>query len=450
MTTDSSLDYFTRALPGTMAIAVVGFALNALVFITMARFLNPANFGNLKVAASTMLVASVAVGLGGSRAAGRFLPRRIKGSSAATGYIGFYVRTIVSLSLLLAGGLWIVVLLLPGDLPEDIHGHHPVSFVVLLVPVWAGLDLLSQVYMVTRRPILAALPTRFVFPIVGLGFIWWAHATGIHLSDVMFVLVLSGAGLATLLVFAAILWGLEAKDGPEDEDAENSTGETQTGPRDWMALSLPMVGAGLVVILVAEVPLFALAFAGDEAEIGLYGAAITLTQIFLIVITCQRQIYGPAMGKLLAEGIETTRVLHAHAQRQAVLYVVPMLAMVVLGAEQLLLLFGPGFSEARVVVWILAVGYAVPAVTALSARWLDYAGHARLVLTTEIAAAAAMVLGSVVMVPAFGMLGAASVFAAVLSTRSLYLAAMASRRLGLPLIAYGSCIERGSKPPHER
>ena len=296
MTTDSSLAYFTRALPGTMAIAVVGFALNALVLITMARFLNPANFGNLKVAASTMLVASVAVGLGGSRAAGRFLPRRIKGSSAATGYIGFYVRTIVSLSL-------------------------------LLVPVLAGLDLLSQVYMVTRRPILAALPARFVFPIVGLGFIWCAHATGIHLSDVMFVLVLSGAGLATLLVFAAILWGLEAKDGPEDEDAENSTGETQTGPRDWMALSLPMVGAGLVVILVAEVPLFALAFAGDEAEIGLYGAAITLTQIFLIVITCQRQIYGPAMGKLLAEGVETTRVLHAHAQRQAVLYVVQMLAV---------------------------------------------------------------------------------------------------------------------------
>jgi O-antigen/teichoic acid export membrane protein len=442
MASDRSLSYFTRALPQVLAVSVIGFGLNALIFVAMARFLNPANFGNLKVAASIMLVASIAVGLGGGRAAGRFLPRRLRGSVQAHGYLWFYIRIILLLTVILTAVIWSFVLLDHAELPHDIHGHHPVSFVVLLVPVWAGLDLLSQSFMATRRPVLASLPARFVFPVVGLAVITAAHFSGLHLSDVMFVILLSGAGFVTLVVFAIYLWYLEMVEEPVGDPTDGS----QDGPRQWLALSLPMVGAALVVDIVARIPLFVMALAGDEAEVGLYGAAMVVTQIFLIVVTCQRQIYGPSLAAALAEGPEAARRLQAHAQKMTILFVTPLLTAVALGAEPLLMLFGPDFAAGQYIVWILAGGLSIAALTGLSARWLDYGGHARLVLKAEVAAALAMFAGALVLVPYFGAIGGAAAFAVVVGCRSIYLAVMASRRLGLPLVAYRLGVERTETP----
>lgn len=433
MKVDGSLTYFTKALPPVMAVATVGYVLNALIFIAMARLLDPTNFGDLKVAASAMLVASLAVGLGGSRAAGRFLPGRIAGSPQAAAYLRFFTWIIVGLSAVLALGIWGMTMVSHDVLPEDIHGHHPVSFVVLLVPVWAGLDLLSQTFMATRRPVLAALPARFVFPVVGLSLIYAAHLAGWHLSDVMFVIVLTGAGLSTLAVFAAYLVVLErageAAGGPPEDSGRS------TGPKDWLALSLPMVGTGLIVALVAEAPLFALAFADDVEDAGLYGAAITLCQAFIIIMTCQRQIYGPALSDALERGRDTARRLHTHAQRQALLFSVPLLAVLILADGALLDLFGDGFDRGREVVWLLAAGLAIQAVTALSPRWLDYGGHAKLVLATEAVAAAAMIAGSLIAAQTHGLIGAAAVFATVVTGRSVFLTAMAWRKLGLPIVS---------------
>lgn len=432
MRMEGSLAYFTRALPPVMAVAAVGYGLNALIFIAMARWLEPANFGNLKVAASAMLIVSLAVGLGGSRAAGRFLPERLAGSPRAAAYLHFFGRTIVILSLLAAAGIWSLTLAYYDTLPDDIHGHHPVCFVVLLVPVWAGLDLLSQTFMATRRPVLAALPARFVFPVLGLTMIYAAHLSDCYLSDVMFVILLSGAGLTTLAVFAAYLAVLERAPLETPPDAEPGAA---TGPRAWLLLSLPMMGTGLVVALVAEAPLFALVFAEDKADVGLYAAAITLCQAFLIIVTCQRQIYGPALADALAQGRRSATRLQAHAQRQALMMAAPLLAILILADGPLLDLFGDGFNRAREAVWIVAAALALQAVTALCPRWLDYGGHARLVLATELVAAAVMVAASLAAAQQFGLLGAASVFAAVVVGRSVFLAVMAYRKLGVPMVA---------------
>ncbi|EDP66908.1 hypothetical protein BAL199_17643 [alpha proteobacterium BAL199] len=439
MLRDAKLAYFTRAMPGTMAVAAVGYALNALIFITMARFLEPSNFGNLKVAASTMLVASLVVGLGGSRAAGRFLPPHLSGSPLAAAYLRFFALAIVALSTVLAAAIWADGVFGPDPLPNDIHGHHPVSFIVLLVPIWAGLDLLSQSYMAVRRPVAGALPARFVFPAIGLLAIGAAHWSGWHLSDVMFVVVLTVAGAITLAIFSIHLT-LTERMRPHEAIAPGTGrhGTAATGPRDWLELSLPMMGAGLLVILVGEVPLFALALLGDPHSAGLYGAAAVLTQSFLVIITCQRQIYGPALAAAISDGPAAVLRLHVHSQRQALLFVLPLAAVLVLGSGPLLSLFGPGFTEERTILWILVAGLSVQTCMAMVTRWLDYGGHARLVLMAEGSAAVLVAAGSVATIPVYGPVGAAAVFAGVIALKSIALAIVAHRGLGLPVFAFAA------------
>ncbi|MEQ8817516.1 MAG: hypothetical protein RLO51_22320 [Thalassobaculum sp.] len=440
MQRDAALAYFTRAMPGTIAVAAAGYALNTLLFISMARFLDPANFGSLKVAGSTMLIASLVVGLGGHRAAGRFLPVRLSGSRQAVAYLRFFGLAILGLSILLAAAIWAVVLTGSDPLPDDIHGHHPVSFVVMLVPIWAGLDLLSQTYMATRRPVLGTLPARFVFPAVGLVVIGVAHWSGWRLSDVMFVALLTASGTLTLLAFAGHLAIAEKVAPPDSGSQSPDTGRRATSaePRDWLALSLPMMGSSLLVMLVAETPLLALALLDRSHSAGLYGAAALLTQSFLVIVACQRQIYGPAVAGALAEGPAAARRLYAHSQRQALLFVVPLAAALVLGADRLLGLFGPGFAEERVILWILVAGLTVQVPMAMASRWLNYAGLARQVLIAEGTAAAAMVVGTAVSIPQFGPVGAAATYAGVVAAKSIALALLAHRRLGLPVLAAGT------------
>lgn len=289
-------------------------------------------------------------------------------------------------------------------------------------------------YFTRALPPVMAVAARFVFPVVGLAMIYAAHWAGWHLSDVMFVVVLSGAGLATLAVFTGYLVVLEQ--APTDQPSRRES--ASPSPRVWLALSLPMVGAGLIVVLAAELPLFALALFGKNGDAGLYGAAATLTQAFVIIITCQRQIYGPALAGALKQGPKAARRLHAHAQVQAAIFALPVLALMLLAADPLLGLFGPGFADGRHVLWVIATGLAIHTLTALSPRWLDYGGHARLVLITEGVAAGALIVGLVAVTPTFGMIGAATVFAVVVAARSLFLAVAASRWLGLPLVRLGA------------
>lgn len=432
MPREATLDYFDRALPGTLAVAAVGYGLNALIFITMARFLDPANFGSLKVAASAMLVTSLVVGLGGARAAGRFLPPRLAGSRQASAYLRFFAISIGGLSVLVAAVIWAFVLFDPAPLPADIHGHHPISFIVLMVPVWAGLELLSQTYMAIRRPIAGSLPARFVFPAVGLAVIGFAHWQGWYLSAVSFTLVLTVAGLLTIAVFGthlAVTERARLREPPEADD------DADAGPRDWLSLSLPMMGAALLIMLVGETPLFVLSLLGETHAAGLYGAAITLTQSFLIIITCQRQLYGPSLARALAEGPEQARRLHAQSQRQALLFVLPLAIALIVGGDWLLGLFGPGFAEERTILVILVAGLSVQALTGLAARWLDYGGHARAVTATEAGTLIGVAAGSLILVPLVGPVGAAVAFAIATAAKSVILVVLAQRRLGLPVFA---------------
>jgi len=441
-----ALSYFTRSLPTVVLVAGIGYALNSLIYIVVARFLDPENFGDLKVAASTMLVAAVVVALGGGRAASRFLGRRLSGCSVAGGYIRFYAVAILVLSASLAVVIWTIAVLDPDGLPEDIHGQHPVSFVVLLVPVWAGLDLLSQLFMITRRPVLGALPARFVFPALALAAIGVAYAVGWRMSDVAFVLMLTVAGWLTLLVFSLVLAISErspavSESGHHDEPIRN------TGPRDWLRLSLPMMGAALLVIVATEAPLFAMALLGDRAEVGLFGAAATLIQSYIIIVTCQRQVYGPALPAALAGDGDAAVRLHRHSLVTGVMMVLPLTLVMVAAANPLLGLFGPEFAAARPALWVLLVGAVAMSMTALLTRWLDYAGHARLVVTIEALSVGAIALGSLLLIPAFGLLGAAVAFSATLTVKALVLAVLARRRLGLPILALslGPAAEAG--PP---
>ncbi len=431
---DPGLGYFSRALPGLLAIGALGYALNALVAVVAARLLGPADFGDLQVASGAMLVAAVAVGLGGPRAAGRFLPRRLAGSPGARRYLGFYGLAIATLTLLLAAAIWTALLADPEALPEDIHGHHPLSFVVVLVPVWAGLELLSQTFMATRRPIAGSLPARFVFPLAGLAMVGIASWLGWRLSDVAFVLLMALGGAVTLAGFAGYL-AIAERARAAAQDEPDAGAEIAGGPRLWLALSLPMMGVGLLVALVNQVPLFVLALHGEAHAAGLFGAAFTLAQAFFVVITLQRQLYGPSIAAALAADRASRLRLHAHAQRQALLVVLPLALAVALAAEPLLDLFGPGFGAARTALWLLVGGLATHSLVALAARWLDYAGHQRLVLAAEGAATLAILAGSALVVPRYGVVGAAAVFAGVVVLRSLFLAAVAQRRLGLPLLA---------------
>jgi O-antigen/teichoic acid export membrane protein len=82
-------------------------------------------------------------------------------------------------------------------------------------------------------------------------------------------------------------------------------------------------------------------------------------------------------------------------------------------------LFGTGYSDAKNALLILIPCYAITAIAAITATWLQYTGQGKQVVEFGVIAVAINVIANMLFIPKFGLTGAALATALSLSTWSL-------------------------------
>ena len=136
MSDDAS--YLRRGALALAAVAVAGYLVDALFNLGLARFLEPHDYGDFKLAYSFAMFCGLAVLLGGDRAAPRVLaPCLARGEGRRVWeYLRFYLRTATLLGLALIAATW-AFSALHADSAELEH-HHPLAWAVVAVPINAA------------------------------------------------------------------------------------------------------------------------------------------------------------------------------------------------------------------------------------------------------------------------------------------------------------------------
>jgi O-antigen/teichoic acid export membrane protein len=403
--------YLRRGALTLGAVTVGGYLADYGFNLALTRFLTPHEYGDFRVAFAFAFFFGLAVLLGGDRAAPMVLaPCLERGETRKVWeYLRFYLANACALSLGLAAVVWTASWLHVGS--SDPQDHHPLAWVVVAVPINAAGAMVSRTLQAARRPSMAALPWRIGLPLVEIALFALVIATHGQLGVEEAVAI----AVAAVAAVAGAQWVWVRRLRLVELARDRAFRE----PRGWLGASLPMMGSFLVALALNQSDLYFLEALGDDAEVGHYAAASTAAHVLVLVQTTVVGLVAPLARPAIEKGKEASRSTYRQGQSLMLWALIPVAAVLVVAGRPILALFGPEYVAAHAVLELLALGNLSWAAVALASLWLQYRGRAAGVLAISIATLVVDSGLNLVLIPRYGMTGAAAGTAATLSAAAL-------------------------------
>jgi O-antigen/teichoic acid export membrane protein len=216
--------------------------------------------------------------------------------------------------------------------------------------------------------------------------------------------------------------------------AELAGAPADTGPaRAWWAAMLPLASVTGLQVIAAQTGVVMLGLFGEPAEVGLYKVAVSASALTVVGLQTANLVIGPHIAKLHAEGdldgMQRAATMGAVASALATL---PIALLLVFGGRGLLaLLYGPEFVPAWGPLLVLVGGQLLNAAFGAVGTVLTMAGFERSVARWLVLSTAANVGLAALLVPRWGMLGAATASVAGLAIWCVAFWWLGWRRIGI-------------------
>lgn len=199
-------------------------------------------------------------------------------------------------------------------------------------------------------------------------------------------------------------------------------------PALWRT-ALPLGVVEVVQVSLNSLPMLMLAMFVASSEVGAFSIANRLSTLIWVVIIAIGSIAAPTFAALHRQDNWTAlRAQNRRARRLILLCGVPPIAIMMLFPSQLLGLVGPGFEIAAVALVIMAAGQLINCVLSCQDIMLAMTGHGGLLRWLNAAQLAVCLAAGAVLIPLFGMNGAAILSALVIAQGAIG-TSLAVRRL---------------------
>ena len=202
--------------------------------------------------------------------------------------------------------------------------------------------------------------------------------------------------------------------------------------KEWSAATLPIAFIDLTLLGLGFVDVLLLGLFVPAGEVGVYFAATRVAQIVIFAQYAATAATAQRFAEAWARNDHAT--LRALIRRTALLTCLATIGLggaLLLASPLLLAMFGPGFSASFNALAILVLGTAVQSAFGPAEDLLNMLGEARRCALVSFAALVAAVLLNLLLIPKFGVIGAATAVAMATAGRALALSVFARVRLGL-------------------
>jgi O-antigen/teichoic acid export membrane protein len=419
---------------------VAGSGIAFVSHVLFARWLGVDSYGIYVFALGWLNILFIAVQAGMNISTVRFVSEyRASGDRLSIERLtGFSNLIVLCLSVVAAGiGVTVAALTLSGD--DELR--LTIYLVLALTAVMALIQQRTAILQGLERVVQATLIFEFARP---LGLLFLAFVVGSLAGlDAARVMALNLAVSIATLVLLAVHTRRCIRREPADE-----TADTESGPapwRRWLKISLPYIAVTGMAILLTQMDILMIGHLLGPEQAGLYAPAAKVALLAVFPAVAIRARYGPLAARLYAEGkTADLQVRTKVATGLSVLACLGVLAVILPGRDLILGLFGAPFQAGGVTVLVLAAGYLL--YSALGAVEMFF-----LVGPFEKANAvvAASTLGlnlilNLVLIPRFGIEGAAAATAVALVFRAFASAAIVHSRTGL--LPIGKAASHGDSP----
>lgn len=155
-------------------------------------------------------------------------------------------------------------------------------------------------------------------------------------------------------------------------------------------------------------PLFLLGVWATSEDVGIYGAALRVSMLVSFFLVSINNIVAPKFASLFVRGdIETLGIVARRSAILLMLFASPLLLLMLLAGDKIMGLYGPNFSEGSIVLAILAIGQMVNAFCGPAGNLLTMTGYEHKLRNSTLVALVVLAVVSILMIPLYGMEGAA-------------------------------------------
>lgn len=397
MTVDGSiLSRLRRGTVEALTLQAIGVAMLFLMHSVVGRSLGVNGYGSFTYALAVANILAVAAPLGFPEALLRFVSQYAEQEkwSLLRGVLKrAYELTFLS-AVLIALLLWGISYssFVPSDLTFSLR-----FAAILLVPL-SFVQLRGKALRGLQRMVASIVPDQVVVPLLVTSAVLLFSLS--HPSNVL--LVYTAAAFAGFFLGSLWLW----RSMPEP--ARSAKPEFKS--RHWLTVSLPMMFVGLGHLVMDRIDVIMLGALSTVESVGLYGAASRIAYLNIFVITAINAICAPLLSSAFHGGrIDEFRAVQSRAMIWSAAGTLPLFVLTMVWPQWVLGFFGPEFIEGATLLRVLAVGYFFIALTGPVGVVLLMTGRERIFALTTLVMVIVNVMGNLVMIPAFGALGAAVV-----------------------------------------
>lgn len=420
-----------RGGAGSALVQVLSKVMALLFGVVLARGLGAEGYGIYAYAFALMTLLMVSAELGMST----LLLREIAASQARHDWPylrGVTVRgiQIALLSSLIVAGVAALLLWQQYNQISAVQINTLVWMLVLL-PLSVGIKVIasslqglqqvvkSQVVVMLFRPLLA---------IMGVGLLF---ALFPYMRQPQYALVVQIiATLVALCVITVLLYRYL----PENVHATHSEYHT----RQWLKSAVPLTIIGGAGIINNQTDILMLGYFRPPVEVGIYQVAMQGAALVAFGLTAANAVVAPQFSRLYAQGdhVRLQRLVTASA-RVILLAAIPIaLVLVFAGGWVAGTVFGTEFSQSHLPMAILAGGQLVNAAMGSVGFLLNMTGHEKDVARTLLFTAGLNVALNLLLIPQFGMGGAATATALSLVSWNIMLFTIVKNRIGINSSAF--------------
>ena len=405
----------------SFALQSAGVAMKYLSSAALARWLGAVGFGAYAYSTNLSQLLATPCNLGGENSALRFVPEyRAKGETALLRGVLRVFRTVPLVLGVLVGTLAAAAVLVVGSGPTSTE----ILLVALVaVPFFALVDVQTVLGRSFGSLFWALLPGLVLLPL-GLVLAVGAIVVAGHrptaeqavLVGVVVVAAVAGGQAAVLRRVSRT----EAPDGPARYD-----------PRSWLRVSMPLLLISSLNLVFQRVDVLLVGLFLDARQAGVYAMAFRTAALASILQTAMNTTVAPRIASLFWSG--RSEELEATVLRAIRLVFLPSLAVttvLVAFGGPILSLFGTSFRTGWPALSVYALGQLVSVSNGPVGWLMNLTGHQSRAAVVNAVSAGLCLAGYLVLIPLFGLVGAAAANAGAVAVKNLWANRVVRRRLG--------------------
>ena len=386
---------------------IIGNLLGMVNQVLMGRFLGPGNYGLFNLGMSVMAIFCVLPHFGLGSALTQFIPYNIKNNryDKVKAGIDFSLKFCLIVGVLVS----IVLFILSDAIAIKVFHNSELELVIkvlcIALPFWALHNTSAGFIQAFKKPEYYAYIENISMKALQISIFVISILLGYRLFGALFAFI-----CAAIFASIAYIYILYSKLYPS-LNISIFNPKQKKGPveKELVSLSWPLFLSGFVFLFMGYTDRILLGIYMTSADIGIYAAAFAIANLMLFPFTSFDFIFRPVVSEHFAvKDISGIQKLYISVTKWMFLLTFPAVIYLIFYSRDIIwLVYGESFTTGYLALIVLSMGIAVNGLMGMTGGILIAIKKTKLTLLAEVIGMVSNVGLNIILIPKFGIIGAA-------------------------------------------